>query len=147
LSNHLKVIQFRKPPEGDPRVEWKFFDYGTEIEAWYQLLSEEEQDTLQTLLKLNSKAETPNGWTGCKMLQGEGKAEKVWEWRFNLEGVQQRLLGIFGSKRKEAIFLIGCNHKQKVYKPPDCLKTAIKRAKEVREGTVRLNERKVRTDI
>lgn len=147
MPNHLKVIQFPQPPKGDAEIKWRFFDYGSEIETWYRLLSEEEQDTLQALLKANGKAETPDGWTGCKVLQGDAKEEKVWEWRFNPAGVQQRLLGIFGSKRKEAIFLIGCNHKQDVYKPPDCLKTAIKRAKEVREGTVKLNERKVRTDI
>ena len=148
MQNHLKVIQFPHPPKGsDADIRWTFFDYGAEIEAWYRQLSEKEQDTLQALLKLNAKADASTGWTGCKMLQGEGKEAKVWEWRFNPDGVQQRLLGIFGTKRKEAVFLIGCNHKQNVYKPPDCLRTAVKRAKEVREGTVRLNERKVRTDI
>jgi hypothetical protein len=142
------VIPFPQSPKGDNAdIKWKFFDYGSEIETWYQQLSEEEQDTLQSLLKLNGKAETPQGWNGCKILQGKGKEEKVWEWRFDSDRVQQRLLGIFGSNRREAIFLIGCNHKQAIYKPPDCLKTAIKRAKEVREGKVRLNERKVRTDI
>jgi hypothetical protein len=148
LPNHLKVIPFPKIPDGRAGdIKWKFFDYGTEIDAWYKGLSEGEQDTLQSLLKTNGKAETTQGWTGCKMLQGEGKEEKVWEWRFNSDRVQQRLLGIFGDKRQEAIFLIGCNHKQGIYKPRDCIKTAAKRARQVRERMVTLNARKIRTDI
>jgi hypothetical protein len=98
LQNHLKVILFPHSSNStDGVIKWKFFDYGTEIETWYQQLSEDEQNTLQSLLKINSKAETPSGWTGCKMLRGDGKKEKIWEWRFDPDGVQQRLLGIFGN--------------------------------------------------
>ena len=66
------------------------------------------------------------------MMEGKCKEHGIWEWRFRANGHQQRILGIFGEARKEAIFLIGCTHKQKVYTPPNCLATAVKRAKEFR---------------
>jgi hypothetical protein len=140
LQNHKKVIPF-------PSSGWCFFDYAKEIEDWYQGLSEEGQDIFQTLLKTNSKAVIPNQWTGCKMLQGKCKKEGIWEWRFFADYCQQRLLGIFGEGRKTAIFLIGCFHKQDIYTPPECLDSAIKRAREVRDGSAKLNERKVRSDF
>jgi hypothetical protein len=81
------------------------------------------------------------------MMEGECKKHGIWEWRFFADGRQQRVLGIFGGNRKEAIFLIGCTHKQKVYTPPKCLPTAIKRAKEFRAGRARTRERQVSEDI
>jgi hypothetical protein len=144
LQNHKKVIPF-------PSLGWHFFDYlegvNNPIESWYQGLSEAGQDMFDALLKLNQKAERPNDWNGCKMLQGECKEEGIWEWTFFADGCQQRLLGIFGWNRKEAIFLIGCYHKQKVYNPPKCLETAIRRAKEVRQRRAKVYERQVRSNI
>ena len=101
------------------------------------------------LLKNNAKTDTPYNWSGSKNLKGEAGKHGIWEWKFNASGVQQRLFGIFGTEKKHAIFLIGCNHKQNIYQPPDCIDTAITRAKEVRDTKkkVILNERKVRTDI
>jgi hypothetical protein len=140
LQNHLKVIPF-------PTGGWQFFDCleGTNnpIEDWYQALSEEEQDTFDALLKQNQKVELPINWGGMKMMQGDCKEERIWEWRFRADGPPQRILGIFGDERKHAIFLIGCYHKQKVYKPPECLTTAIRRAKKIREGVANVIERKI----
>jgi hypothetical protein len=140
LPNHKKVIPLQSPA-------WQFYDYADEIEKWYLGLSEEASDILNALLKTNSKASLPTNWVGCKMLQGDCKAEGIWEWRFFEDGIQHRLLGIFGKDRKTAVFLIGCSHKDAVYKPPECLATAIKRAKEVRAGKVTLNERKVKSNL
>ncbi|HME57981.1 MAG TPA: hypothetical protein VKF63_06570 [Terracidiphilus sp.] len=139
MQNHKKVIPF-------PSSGWRFFDYADEIEDWYQGLSEEGRDTFDTLLKTNSKATIPLQWSGCKMLKGKCKKEGIWEWRFFADDCQQRLLGIFEGHRT-AIFLIGCSHKQTVYKPPDCLDTAIKRAREVRDGQAKLSKREVRSDL
>jgi hypothetical protein len=149
LPNQLKVIRFDQlaSKANGTSIKWRFFDYGADIESWYSLLSEDEQETLEDLLKWNSKVDLPTDWLGCKMLRGEAKTERIWEWRFHPAGTQQRLLGTFGANRKEAIFLIGCNHKQNVYQPANCLNTAVKRAREVREGKVKLNERQVRTDL
>jgi hypothetical protein len=80
------------------------------------------------------------------MLKGACKAQGIWEWCFFADGKQQRLLGIFANERKKAIFLVGCHHKQKRYKPDDCLTTAVKRAKEARAGAT-LHERQVKQDI
>jgi phage-related protein len=143
LPNHKYVIPF---PLG-----WRFFDYlegqNNPIEEWYQGLSEEAQDTFNALLKVNQKADSPDQWNGSKMLQGDCKEHGIWEWSFFADNRQQRLLGIFSSERKKAFFLIGCYHKQKRYTPQDCLKTAIKRAKELRKGTAIFHERKVNSNI
>jgi len=140
LPNHIKVIPF-------PLSGWRFFDYTDEIEKWYSGLSEDGQDIFNSLLKVNQKAESPTQWQSSKALQGEPKEQSIWEWYFRVDGRQERILGIFGERRREAIFLIGCSHKQKVYKPPNCLETAVKRAKEVRKGTVKVYERTVEQDI
>jgi len=139
LQNHKEVIAFQSS-------EWRFFDYEDEIEDWYRELSEEGQDIFNALLKTNSKVSLPIHWNGCKMLQGECKKEGIWEWRFLADGRQQRLLGVFGESRKIAIFLIGCSHKQNIYKPSECLSTAIMRAKKVKQGA-KLNEREIRSNL
>ncbi len=148
---HKKVILFTLSGKtAEPPILWRFFDYadaGWNIDDWYGSLTEVEQDVFDALLKTNAKAETPQDWNGCKMLQGAAKEEKIWEWRFHPSGRQQRILGIFGENRREAIFLIGCNHKQEVYDPPKCIPTAIKRAKDVRAKKVKLNARQIESNI
>jgi hypothetical protein len=139
LPNHTKVIAL-------PVLQWRFFDYADDIDIWYQGLSEGARDILESLLKVNSKARDSIQWTGCKMLQGACKQHGIWEWRFRDGAVQQRLLGIFGSERKTAIFLIACNHKDNVYKPVNCLDTAIKRAKTVKSGA-KFRERQIRSNL
>jgi hypothetical protein len=125
---------------------WRFFDFAEDIEEWFAALPEEGQDILNGLLKINSKTALPSDWIGCEMLQGPCKVEGIWEWRFRADGVQWRLLGVFGQERRTAIFLIGCSHKQKVYKPADCLQTVIKRARSAKKGGS-FRERKIREDI
>lgn len=150
LPNHKKVIQlvYRKS-EVDP--PWRFFDClennRNVIELdWYQGLSEEAQDIFDSLLKQNQKVSLPVHWSGMKFLKGDCQKEGIWEWRFFADDRQQRVLGIFAEQRKEAVFLIGCYHKQNVYTPAGCLETAIRRAKAVRKWRT-VSERKVKTDI
>lgn len=134
-----------------PSGAWRFFDYlegsTNPIDEWYQGLSEDGRDIFDTLIKTNKKASMPLHWTGSKMLQGECKAEGIWEWSFLADRRQQRLLGIFGDEAKTAIFLIGCSHKQKVYTPRDCLRTAVRRARLVRQRRAGVHERQVITDL
>jgi hypothetical protein len=139
LQNHKKVISL-------PVVQWRFFDYSEDVEFWYQNLSEVGKDTFDSTLKINSKADAPSSWTGCKWLQGPYKKQGIWEWRFTVDGVQERLLGVFGPGRKTAIFLIGCNHKMNVYKPANCLDTALARAKTIKTGMV-FHERKIKSNL
>lgn len=125
---------------------WQFFDFAEDIEEWYLDLPEEGQDILNGLLKINSKTTLPSDWIGCEFLQGPCKEGGIWEWKFRAESIQQRLLGVFGRERRTAIFLIGCSHKQKVYKPADCLQTAIRRAKDAKKGGP-FRERKITEDF
>jgi hypothetical protein len=138
LSYHKKVISFPKPPKPEKADKWRFFDYlengKNTINPWYEALSEEAQDVFDSILKQHAKTPLPIHWGNSKMLQGEYKQERIWEWRFLADGCQQRILGIFGNQRKEAIFLIGCSHKDDVYSPPKCLDMALKRAKDYRKG-------------
>ena len=146
MLNHKKVIPFRSGLEAE---RWRFYDClegrTNPIEKWYRSLSEDGQYTFDALLKVHCKANSPTEWNSSKMLQGECKPHGIWEWVFVDTGHrrQERMLGIFGDKRKKAILLIGCYHKQKRYTPSDCLKTAIKNAKEVRNGTAELQERQI----
>jgi hypothetical protein len=138
LPNHKKVIPFRKGSSTEPEPLWRFCDFAENgknvIEPWYQGLEEFGQDIFDSLLKQNAKTPLPIHWGCCKVLQGESKAEGIWEWRFFSDNKQQRVLGVFGTRRKEAIFLIGCSHKDDIYTPPKCIEIARRRAKEARKG-------------
>jgi hypothetical protein len=143
------VIPFPKTNPHEGEGLWRFFDFGENgksvIEPWHEGLTEAGQDTLSTLLKHNRKTGLPIHWIGIKFLQGKQKEEGIWELRF-FDDRQQRLLGIFGSQRRQAIFLIGCSHKGKVYVPSECLETAVKRAKSARQGA-QLYERAVEENL
>jgi hypothetical protein len=147
LQNHKKVIPFS---HAEQEQGWRFFDYleneQNVIEPWYRELSETGQDTFDGLLKLNAKTPLPMNWGCSKALKGEYKQEGIWEWRFFSNDRQQRIVGVFGAARKAAIFLIGCSHKGKVYTPPKCLDTALRRAKEVRKGAM-VEERTIEQNL
>ncbi len=137
------------PKEEEPK-SWQYWDWGTAhnqpVGGWYDGLSPEAKDKLDTLLKINAKTEIPIHWLGFKYMQGALKAQKIWQLSFHDAAGQVRVLGIFG-KRKQAILLIGCTHKGSVYTPPNALETAISRAKDFRNGMVKLYERPIRTDL
>jgi|GEM_PF-1298957 len=132
---------------------WTFFDYVTKssnpIEAWLSVQPEGVQDLFNGLIKDNRKIDDPKKWGGSRKMKGALKESGIWEYRIDYVNVQYRLLGIFGHFRKQAIFLIGCTHKMKVYDPHNCLETAIKRARAIvtKEEGVFLHERKVQEDI
>jgi hypothetical protein len=142
------VILFSHSPIKTER--WRFFDYvengKNAIDPWYDGLSEGAKDIFEALLKQNSKTPLPIHWGCSKALQGEHKQEGIWEWRFFADDCQQRILGIFGGKRREAIFLIGCSHKDDVYTPPRCLDIALRRAKEIRKGA-QVEERPIEENL
>ncbi|HKT13417.1 MAG TPA: hypothetical protein VJW77_16480 [Terriglobia bacterium] len=143
MKNHKKVISF-------PSGHWRYFDYvpgaRNEIEDWYRGLSEDAQDLLASLLKTNQKVDSPINWVGLRFLKGKYKEERLWELRFFADNRQQRLIGTFGNNRKEAIFLIGCYHKEGDYHPRNCLDTALRLAKAAKKGG-NTCERKVEQDL
>jgi len=150
LKNHKKVIEFPREPE-EPK-EWVFHDWGrgnaNPIEAWVQGLSDEAREKLNSLLKTNRKVQNFVSWVGFKrFMRGELKNEKIFELEFYVDKRAYRLLMVSGEKRKHAVILIGCYHKQKVYEPPDALNTAYKRAKVLKGGKATTHERKIEEDF
>jgi hypothetical protein len=140
------VIEFPREPE-EPK-EWTFYDWvqgdATPIEAWVQELSDEAREKLNSLLKINRKVQNFVNWVGFKrFMRGELKKEKIFELEFYADKRAYRLLMMSGEKRKHAIILIGCYHKQKVYKPHDALNTAHKHAKALKAGKATTHERKI----
>lgn len=140
MPNHKNVIALAK--------EWTFLDYADDIEVWHLELSEEGQDLFNSILKTNSKISDPRNWTSCKLLHGACRNERIWEWVFFSNDAQQRLLGVqHPTLKRTAVFLIGCSHKQRIYKPLNCLDTAVQRAKKLKQGGLQLSERKIKSDI
>lgn len=136
-----------------PLTLWTYWDFvyenGTNpIADWHKDLSDDAKNLLQEILKTNKKTDNPINWRNFKrFLKGEADKEKIWEIEFKADDIQHRLFGVFGPGRKEATFLIGCYHKQRVYEPHDCIKTAIERNKLSKEGRAGRYERKIRLDF
>lgn len=145
MQNHTKVISFPLP------TRWSFHDYVeggvNRIEEWYQGLSLEGKDTFEALLKNTQKIENHLQWGGFKYLKGEPKEERIWQLDFRADKRQYRLLGVFGSIRKQAVLILGCYHKGDTYTPKEALETACKRAKALREKRATTYEREIRNDI
>ena len=134
-----------------PPFRWSFWDYvegrANRIEEWYQNdLSQEGRDAFDALLKNTAKTENHLQWGKFKHLQGELKREGIWQLDFKADRRQYRLLGVF-RPGKTAVILLGCFHKGDRYTPENALETAVRRAKELREGRATVNERKIKNDI
>lgn len=153
MTNHKKVIELKKV---EPKT-WKFWDYQelggvSPIEVWESGLSEEAWKLFNGLLKLNRTAKTPLQWVGRGrhfFLEGQSRENRIWELGFqDSDKVQYRVLGIFWPRhtQKEATLLIGCTHKDSVYDPPECIKTANDRRGRLERQEAKLHERKIRTN-
>lgn len=120
---------------------------GNRIQTWYQEeLSPEGQENFEALLKNTSKIENHLQWGGFKLLKGEPRRERIWQLDFIADKKQYRLLGVFRPGR-QAVLVVGCYHKGKVYTPKDAIETACKRAKALREGRATIVERPIRHDF
>ena len=134
-------------------IPWTYWDFvylngKNDIADWHRELSDDAKNLLQNILKTNKKTEIPINWMNFKRyLSGAARNERIWELWFKADGLQHRLLGIFGREEKNAIFLMGCYHKMRVYTPANAIETAIKRSKLFRAGEANLHERKIRLDI
>ena len=145
MKNHTKVIS------SEASGNWSFHDYiegeWNPVEDWYKGLSDAAKAQLDSLLKLLSKTQNHLQWIGFKYLKGEPKKERVWQLDFIADRRQYRVLGVFGTTRRQAILLLGCYHKGPVYTPPEALETATKRAKKLRESKAETRDRKIDPDI
>lgn len=130
---------------------WKFWDYvspagNNMIEQWLQNeVPEEGRITFYKLLKNIRNTENHLDWIGLRKKPFKREGGIVWELGFKAEGRQYRVLGDFCGE-KEAVFLIGCYHKQQRYYPADAIDQAFKRKGELKNGTASHHERKVPTD-
>ena len=70
----------------------------------------------------------------ARLRNGDGLGELRWE----SEGKQQRLLGFFGDGCWYAV--VGCTHKQQVYKPADALETGKRYKKQIENRKVKTIE-------
>lgn len=127
---------------------WKFWDYVSldgknMIEEWLQKeVSEEGRLTFYKLLKNIRNTENHLNWIGLRPKPFKQKNEMVWELGFFVDGRQYRVLGDFCGE-KEAVFLIGCYHKQRRYYPDDAINQAFKRKGELKNGSAKHHEREV----
>lgn len=144
-SQKCDIVETVSPP-------WTFKDY-TEggqnpIENWYENdLSDVGKFAFDALLKDRAKTSNHLEW-GLKPLQGKARKLHIWELKFIAEARQHRVLVVLGAA-KEAVLLIGCYHKGKVYTPPNALDTAVQRAKALRDKKpgIATIERKVKSDL
>lgn len=131
---------------------WSFHDYlegGQDpIEDWYDSgLSDGGRYRFDNLLKNMAKTKSHLQWGGFKFLKGEPKKYHIWQLDFIADGRQYRTLGVFGSVRRQAVLLVGCYHKGKVYTPPNALEIACTRASKLKNNQAETIERKIKYDL
>lgn len=115
MSGSLREIRCYVSPAGRNKIA-----------DWYKDLSVQEQANTDVFIK-NQR----------KVLDWEMPAYRhigggIGELRWFSDKKQHRLLGFFRDSVWYA--LIGCTHKQQVYKPPDCFKEAKKRRAKILNG-------------
>lgn len=150
MTYNKKVIDFPTSSSAWSFWDFTFLNDSNPVEDWrVGDLSDEGKLNFNAVLKNIRTIENPIHWTPLKrFLKGKQYAKyRIWELEFKADGRQYRVLGNFGEKRKQAVLLMGCYHKTKVYTPPEALDSARDRARWLTEGRAKLRERKVRTDL
>lgn len=114
---------------------WKFKVYreklGTNvIDSWLDGLPPSAKASI--MVKLIYLASLPEWKKGVdyKKLQG---MQKIFEIRITdkIGKVNYRIFGCFGPGRKNFTLLVGATHKTPIYNPPNCIKTAQRRHKQL----------------
>lgn len=136
----------------NPVFYWSFHDYleggQNPMGTWYSDdLSESGRYRFDSLLKNTAKTENHLQWGGFKLLKGEPKKHHIWQLDFIADARQYRVLGVFGSVRRQAVLLVGCYHKGKVYTPPNAVETACTRANKLQNKKAGTIERKIKNDL
>jgi len=133
---------------------WRFYGFKSPngsrpVDEWYKNdLPDEAKFAFRAALKDAQKISDFSQWLCFKrFLKGKLRRYHIWELWFSCgDGREYRVLGIFGSERKQVIFLIGCYHKGRVYTPPDALYSAFNRARALAAGNATTYERKIPTN-
>jgi len=101
------------------------------IADWYNELSPSERADADAFIGTMRKVKEWNMPDYRPSLRGGGG---LGELRWESSKKQHRLIGFF---RGDAfIAVLGCTHKQQIYKPPDSLETAKRRKQEIDRGEV-----------
>ena len=141
LTHNKKVI----PWSGS----WKLWDYvspagNNMIAEWLEKdLLDDGRLMFEELLKNIVRVENHLNWVGLRPKPLKQGDERIWELGFSGDGRAYRILGDFCGE-KEAVFLLGCYHKQGVYTPADAKDQAFKRKGYLRDGTASHNERTIK---
>jgi hypothetical protein len=86
-----------------------------------------------------------SAWDAPDFKPMKGKLAKFHELRWFSGKTQHRIIGFLGRER-EFIMLVGCTHKQNVYKPAEALESVLKRKKQLDLKEATTSEYKVLTD-
>ncbi len=142
LTYNKEVIRFSDA--------WTFWDYvspggNNMIEKWRTHdLSDEGRLMFSKLLKNIRRTDNHLDWLGFRRFI-KRHANKIWELEFSSDGRQYRVFGDFAGE-KQAVLLMGCYHKGRVYTPTDAIDQAFKRKELLKNGTATHEERKISTD-
>jgi hypothetical protein len=122
---------------------WRFMDYCSEagnnlIEEWYFDHDASVQADFDTTLDLLAGTHDWRGLREFKMLAG--KHSRLGEIRFKTKKVQYRIAGFFGPPSRAFTLLVGCEKRQRIYKPPDAFDVALKRLSLYRQGRGTIRE-------
>ena len=104
----------------------RFLDYVTpsgnnDIASWYCLQSVDCRAAFDDLLDILSKKKI---WSEPEFKRLDGGLGEI---RWRVGKVQYRMIGCAWKDPQGYLLLIGCTHEQKVYNPPDAIRTADKR--------------------
>jgi len=109
--------------------------YPFKISEWYAGLSAQEQaDTDEFIKDMCGSREWKMPYYRPRLHDTDGLGELRWK----SENKQHRLIGFLSYEVFYA--LVGCTHKQQIYKPPDALDTAGKRKGQIERGEVNNGE-------
>jgi putative component of toxin-antitoxin plasmid stabilization module len=123
---------------------WTYYCYddGREEDIWhrwFRLRAERDDRLMDNHAAVLARLDQRQAWGPPDVKPLSGKLREI-----RLSGdVEWRLLGGFGHERGSFVIVLICNHKQRRYDPPDALKTAAKRLREIQRDPkkVRLSAR------
>ena len=108
------------------------------IEKWYSELNEGAQSDFDTTLNNLTGINDWHGLKEFKMLHG--KHSGLGEIRFKSGNVQYRAVGFFGPGRGDFTLLVGCEKRQRVFRPADAFDLALRRKRLCGQGRGTLHE-------
>jgi hypothetical protein len=95
------VIAFPQPEKRGSPIKWRFFDYGDEIQIWYDGLTEDEQETLVALLKLNARLILRRDGAAAKCSKGKARKSRFGSGVFIQAGYSSGCLGFLAATEEK----------------------------------------------